>query len=900
MTFFCVTCSATFTTRRAFRTHVAREHKHPKPKVPSLRRQNHYILNGRPCDENGHYLPPGTPPPPPPPPITNFEPFPDRPSFEFAELTVEKMATSREDIDHLLRIIRAKNIMDGVEDSPDDSGLFPGLSAELQRTLDAIPFGDIPWFSFKIRWSGPITPTSPAWKRQTYVVHTRDPLAAFENTLRNAEYKNKFDVCAYKEFTPGGKQRWCDFMSGLWAWKESSKIALDPSTRGAMLATAIVGADKTTVSVASGDQEFHPVYVSLGNLHNDIRRGHGEAVIPLAFLAIPKGSNEDENDPEFRIFKKQIYHRSLAHIFEPLRPWMTTPRVTLCPDGHFRRVIYSLGPFIADYPEQVYLSGVVQGWCPKCFAAPDELGEGALRFRELTQQIKDTYSHDPDVLWDAFGIAPGVKPFTDYFPRADIHEALSPDLLHQLIKGTFKDHLVEWVLDYIRMNNSAREANTIIDALDRRLRSVPAFPGLRRFKQGRNFKQWTGDDSKALMKIFIPAIADVGVPGRVVECVRSFMDFCYIARRSTHDEDSLRLMETHLRRFHELREVFREEAIRANFTLPRQHALMHYVRGIRLFGSPNGLCSSITESKHIRAVKKPWRATNKNNPLQQILKINCWLSKIAAARSVWGANGLLRHDGGDAENRHFNDIADVLGEPEPLSIELAKKPAYSRPISRLDLDARLKTLLPNLIRRFLHEQLDPPADSDSDSDNEPEDVDIEDCPRFHGHVAVYYSARALYYAPSELSGPGGMHSEVIRSHPLWYGKYERRDTVLVQDGPDDGVMGGMVVARVLAFLSFSHNEIKYPCALIQWLLPIGDAPDPTTGMWVLEPEVFDGERAVGLIHTDCIVRACHTPPVYGRGRLPADFDFSYSHLAFKRFYLNKWADYHVHECYPLV
>jgi hypothetical protein len=30
---------------------------------------------------------------------------------------------------------------------------------------------------------------------------------------------------------------------------------------------------------------------------------------------------------------------------------------------------------------------------------------------------------------------------------------------------------------------------------------VPAFPGLRRFPDGRDFSQWTGDDSKALMKV---------------------------------------------------------------------------------------------------------------------------------------------------------------------------------------------------------------------------------------------------------------------------------------------------------------------------------------------------------------------------------------------------------------
>jgi len=44
---------------------------------------------------------------------------------------------------------------------------------------------------------------------------------------------------------------------------------------------------------------------------------------------------------------------------------MTIPEVVWCPDGHFRRAIYQLGPFIADYPEQVALAGIVQGWCPK-------------------------------------------------------------------------------------------------------------------------------------------------------------------------------------------------------------------------------------------------------------------------------------------------------------------------------------------------------------------------------------------------------------------------------------------------------------------------------------------------------------------------------------------------------
>ena len=44
---------------------------------------------------------------------------------------------------------------------------------------------------------------------------------------------------------------------------------------------------------------------------------------------------------------------------------MESRKVVKCPDGHFRRAIFSLGPYIADYPEQVWLAGTVSDWCPK-------------------------------------------------------------------------------------------------------------------------------------------------------------------------------------------------------------------------------------------------------------------------------------------------------------------------------------------------------------------------------------------------------------------------------------------------------------------------------------------------------------------------------------------------------
>lgn len=60
--------------------------------------------------------------------------------------------------------------------------------------------------------------------------------------------------------------------------------------KGAILIPVISSSDKTTVSAMTGHQEYHPVYVSPGNLSNTARRGHGIGVLPIAFLPIPKGS----------------------------------------------------------------------------------------------------------------------------------------------------------------------------------------------------------------------------------------------------------------------------------------------------------------------------------------------------------------------------------------------------------------------------------------------------------------------------------------------------------------------------------------------------------------------------------------------------------------------------------
>lgn len=103
-----------------------------------------------------------------------------------------------------------------------------------------------------------------------------------------------------------------------------------------------------------------------------------------------------------------------------------------------------------------------------------------------------------------------------------------------------------------------------------------------------------------------------------------------------------------MHQFHRYRVIFQDVKVRkdtpetATFSLPRQHSINHYRAHIENFGAPNGLCSSITESKHIVAVKRPWHRSSRYEALKQMLTINSRLDKLAAAHRHFAARGMLK------------------------------------------------------------------------------------------------------------------------------------------------------------------------------------------------------------------------------------------------------------------
>jgi len=100
-----------------------------------------------------------------------------------------------------------------------------------------------------------------------------------------------------------------------------------------------------------------------------------------------------------------------------------------------------------------------------------------------------------------------------------------------------------------------------------------------------------------------------------------------------------------------------------------------------------------------------------------------------------------------------------------------------------------------------------------------------------------------------------MRCERIRAVTSWRKGPSRYDTIFVNTDPTAEGMRGLDVARVRLFFSFSHEGVQYPCALVRWFSCVGDSPDNTTGMWIVEPDTSDddGETLTSIIHLDTVL-----------------------------------------------
>ncbi|OBZ66057.1 hypothetical protein A0H81_13961 [Grifola frondosa] len=138
--------------------HLPGMHEYADMDPEGLIRVYHEGLDGRPCDENGLDLPPGTPPTLPPPRRSDdWTPYSSRVEYETAHLlyTVDQMPAKN--IDWLLSLWRTTLLKYG-EDGPFTN------HKDLYRTIDSTLLGDVKWESFELKYSGNVPDHDvPSW-----------------------------------------------------------------------------------------------------------------------------------------------------------------------------------------------------------------------------------------------------------------------------------------------------------------------------------------------------------------------------------------------------------------------------------------------------------------------------------------------------------------------------------------------------------------------------------------------------------------------------------------------------------------------------------------------------------------------------------------------------------------
>lgn len=214
----------------------------------------------------------------------------------------------------------------------------------------------------------------------------------------------------------------------------------------------------------------------------------------------------------------------------------------VCTDGWIRLVFLILAAYVADYPEQCLVACCMENRCPWCIVNPMDRGSlDESRSRDKTETLELISKHernrDPPQ-FKKIGLRAVYRPFWTQLPHCDIFSCFTLDILHQLHKGVFKDHLVSWCMQIIGEKE-----------IDNCFKAMNGFPSLRHFKKGiLSVSQWTGTEHKEMEKILL-GIMIGGVPSHFIPVVRSLIDFIYLSQLQYHTSTTLKSLEGAWRAF---------------------------------------------------------------------------------------------------------------------------------------------------------------------------------------------------------------------------------------------------------------------------------------------------------------------------------------------------------------
>ncbi|KAJ7429562.1 hypothetical protein B0H11DRAFT_1944597 [Mycena galericulata] len=485
--------------------------------------------------------------------------------------------------------------------------------------VDSLP-GGVKWRCKHLDTKGDLPdldkdPTGATMRREQNELWWRDPVECVAELMGNPTFRDAMRYAPEKLYVDEETEVVNEMWTASWWWEIQKRLP-----PGATVAPLILSSDKTMLSNFRGDNSAWPVYLTIGNIGKETRRQvSSHATVLIGYLPIPKFDCFDKNTRS--LAKYRLFHECMAVIMQSVIEAGQTGQPMVCADSMTRNVWPIFAAYVADYPEQCLVSCSKENRCPICTVSPKERGdhqEHPLRdVRETLYLMQRQQAGQKDAAFDDHGMRAVYPPFWANLPHSDIFQSFTPDLLHQLHKGVFKDHLVSWCTEIIKKVE-----------IDNRFRAMPDHHGVRHFKNGiSSVSQWTGTEHKEMEKVFLGLVA-AGAHPQMVKAVRGLIDFAYFASLQSHTSKTLLGMRNALDTFHANKQIFIDLKGRKNdFNIPKIHSLDHYELLIRLFGSADGFNTESPERLHIDYAKNAYRASNRKDYIDQM---TMWLQRQEA------------------------------------------------------------------------------------------------------------------------------------------------------------------------------------------------------------------------------------------------------------------------------